>query len=142
MFIPSELEMKEVWTAASVLLGFQLNAFVWRLNRELNLGDSTKWLPPAEYLNVLAFLAAALGVFALPIAKFQWPSMPTHMLGLSVILFVGSRIALVGHYELLFQRNRSSSQDYCTTQEIIVIAVTVFLSALYLLRIFLVHSQN
>ena len=63
------IELSHLWTAAAVVAGFQLAAFSWRLNRELNmemLGFKT-WLTVADILVVASFLLLVAGVFAAPV---------------------------------------------------------------------------
>ena len=33
------LQLPHIWTATAVLLGFQITAFTWRINREVAMGD-------------------------------------------------------------------------------------------------------
>ena len=60
--------LADVWVAAGVVIGFQLTAFSWRMNRELSeyeTGD--RWFPWADWLNVTSLLVTVGGVFVLPI---------------------------------------------------------------------------
>jgi hypothetical protein len=67
------MDLKEIWTAAAVLMGFQLTAFIWRLNRETEVRKSggKNWLPPADYLSLASMIAIAFGVYAFPIAGYN-----------------------------------------------------------------------
>jgi hypothetical protein len=78
----AHVELKEIWTAAAVLMGFQVTAFIWRLNRETTVAEAggVNWVPPADYLSLCSLLVAAYGVYASPIAGLRWTLAPEHML--------------------------------------------------------------
>ncbi len=68
-----------IWSAAAVLLGFQLAAFTWRLQRELTMesgGVETVWFPLADWLNLVAFVVVAGGVFLLPVLGVSNRTLP------------------------------------------------------------------
>jgi hypothetical protein len=132
----SNLDLKDIWTAAAVLMGFQLATVSWRLNREMDVqlrSGGPNWLPPADYLYLLSLLVTALGVFVLPI--LNWIPLPfaERLLGISVILFAGYPFALFAHYTFLFQGPVMMPGLFVTWQEITAIGVTLFISAVYIL---------
>jgi hypothetical protein len=134
--VPMEnsIEIKDVWTAAAVLIGFQVTGFLWRLQREMEMAKrrKTNWFPPADYLNLFSLLATVL-VFVLPITSLASSRAAATLLGLSVILFGGYPFALVGHYGLLFNRGRPRLPgEYVTLQEGIAVAMTFLAASLYL----------
>ena len=67
--ILEELQLAHVWTAGAVLLGFQLGAFTWRINREVSMGDKgyVTWLTLADGLVGISFLWVVVFVFAMPL---------------------------------------------------------------------------
>ncbi|MGH7410020.1 MAG: hypothetical protein ACREJ6_03010, partial [Candidatus Methylomirabilis sp.] len=67
--LPSPIEAKDLWTAGGILLGFQITAFSWRVAEESKVAakDGIVWLPPADYLNLLAMLVTVIGVFVAPV---------------------------------------------------------------------------
>lgn len=127
------MELKDVWTAAAVLLGFQLAGFTWRLAREIDVAKEggINWIPPADYMNLFSLLTTVLGVFVLPVTGLASPRAAERAFGLSVVLFAGYPFALLGHYGLLFNKGTVLPGKYSTRQEIIVIAITVLIAILY-----------
>jgi hypothetical protein len=128
------MDPKEVWTAAAVLMGFQLTAFIWRLNRETEVRKSggKNWLPPADYLSLASMITIAFGVYAFPIAGYQFSLSSQQMFGLSVILFVGYIFALLSHYNLLFRGPTVLPGKFCTIQEFITILATLVAAGLFI----------
>lgn len=129
------MELKDVWTAAAVLLGFQLAGFTWRLAREMDVAKEggINWIPPADYLNLSSLLITVLGVFVLPGTGLIPSHIAERALGLSVVLFAGYPFALLGHYGLLFNKGTRLPGKYWTRQEKVVIAITVLVGILYIL---------
>jgi hypothetical protein len=127
------VSLKEIWTAAAVLMGFQITAFVWRLNRETEVAESggKNWLPPADYLSLASLVSIAFGVYAFPIAGIKSTLIPEQMFGLSVILFVGYIFALLSHYNLLFRGPTRLPGKFCTIQEFVTVLVALGVAALY-----------
>jgi len=131
------MDLKEIWTAAAVLMGFQLTAFIWRLNRETEVRKSggKNWLPPADYLSLASMIAIAFGVYAFPIAGYKFTLSPQQMFGLSVILFVGYIFALLSHYNLLFRGPTALPGKFCTIQEFITILIALAAAALFIVEV-------
>jgi hypothetical protein len=111
------MDLQHAWTAAAVLLGFQLTAFTWRLNREVDVHRATRpedppqnWLAPSDYLSLFSLLITVVAVFVLPLVFNDRPIFKEKAMdywavrafGLSLILFAGYPFALLGHYNLLF----------------------------------------
>jgi hypothetical protein len=112
-----------IWNAASVILGFQLLAFSWRIQREAELQRQEKptWLPVADKLNLAAILVNIIGTFLLPIAGHN--ERPEYALAFSLILFATYPLALAAHYELFFRHwNR---KRYFPRQERIIADVLI-----------------
>ena len=107
----SPIDLKDLWTAAGVLLGFQITAFAWRIERETR--QKLVWLPPADYLNLLAMLVTVLGVFVAPIFGVASVQAARVFFGLATLLFLGHAVALAAHYELLFTRGRVRTKVWC-----------------------------
>jgi len=132
------IKMGEVWTAAAVLIGFQVTVFLWRLQRELEVAQrsGSNWFPPADYLNLCSLLVAA-SVLVLPIINAAMtPREAASVLGLAVILFAGYPFALVGHYGLLFSGEvKQLPGKYVTLPEGIVVFLTFVVAISYLLFI-------
>jgi hypothetical protein len=128
------VELKDLWTAAAVLMGFQLAAFVWRLNRETDVSKQggANWMPPADYLSLLSMFTTVFGVFVLPIAGVLPPLASQRLFGLSLILFAGYQLALLGHYKLLFRGAVQFPGKYVTGDELLIVLITLAGGALYL----------
>ena len=90
------IELSHLWTAAAVVAGFQLVAFSWRLNRELNmemLGFRTR-LTVADILVVASFLLLVAGVFAAPVLSVLPVDTGARLFGLAFVGFATSPIIL------------------------------------------------
>ena len=98
-----DIQPADIWTAAGVLIGFQVTSFAWRVSREVKVGESSDltWLPPADILNLISMLIASIGVFALPILGLADSDIIKHSFGLAILIFVGYPLyALAGHYDM------------------------------------------
>ena len=118
--------MTPLWTAGAVLLGFQLAALAWRLNREIKIADENKsaacgkeepiWLTRADYMTFTSVGVLVLGVFILPFFIRQMnASCIQFLFGLSLIIFASVPPVIAGHYDLYGKANRT--YDHVTTQE-------------------------
>jgi hypothetical protein len=73
------------------------------VNRELrlkNLGEPI-WLTPSDFLSIVGLLIVVLGVFGLPILGFSTTGLPSLLLGVGLILFVGHALGRIGHHVAL-----------------------------------------
>ncbi len=104
------IELADIWTAAGVLIGFQVTSFIWRISREVEVGKQgdLTWLPPADILNLISMAVTMVGVFVLPILGLADLSFIRFSFGLAVLLFVGYPFALAGHYDMY--DNKTSRQ--------------------------------
>lgn len=127
-----DLTLPELWTAGGVLLGFQLTAFGWRIAQEAKVGSGGDivWLPPADYLNLLAMSTTSLGVFVLPVLGMGDFSSAKKFLGLAALLLIGHSAALAGHYELYNPRTPRSF-DFFPLQERIAVGLAVLAGIAY-----------
>ena len=118
------MELKDIWTAAGVLLGFQITVFVMRLQREIAVGekDDLTWLAPADYLNIAGIVVLAFGVFVSPILVMGGQVFAIRAFGLAIVLFVGNVFGIAGHYELFNPRTKRS-HAFCPLQEQIALVV-------------------
>jgi|SRR5712664_453097 len=137
------IPLKDLWTVAAVLMGFQLTAFTWRLTRELSEQELrtqyhiepeqnvNRWFPPADYLNLISLMIVVGGVFLVPSLGLGSARSAEDALGLSAILFVGYPFAVLGHYNLLFSKGTTPPGKFATMQEIGVVVATVLAAILY-----------
>ncbi len=58
--------MNLLWTVASVILGFQITAFIFRLQRETSLDWKERHFPVCEYLNLLSIALLVAGSSSCP----------------------------------------------------------------------------
>lgn len=134
-----ELDIRELWTAGGILLGFQLTSFHFRLARELKFRDEgdTTWLPWADLLSLTSMLIMVFCIFLFPILGFG-DKFATNAFGVALILFAGYPFALAGHYELFRSTNKSTRKGgHCPFEERVVLVITILLLVLYEFAYFL-----
>jgi hypothetical protein len=112
------VNISELWQAAGIFLGLQAASFSWRIQQEAAVADRNDitWLPPADYVNLLAMLVSLVGVFLLPAVGLVDQQFAHMAFGLVALLFVGHAFALAAHYEL-YTRGRKRSMRYFPPQE-------------------------
>jgi hypothetical protein len=127
------IELADIWTAAGVLIGFQITSFVWRISREVEVGKKgdLTWLPPADILNLISMAVAMVGVFVLPILGLAEMSFIRFSFGLAILLFVGYPFALAGHYDM-YNNKTERSMLYFPFQEKVVVTIMTILVIAYL----------
>ena len=56
-------DLKDLWTPAGLILGFQVTLFKWRLERESEVGDKgdIPWLVPSDYISILGMFSFVFG---------------------------------------------------------------------------------
>jgi hypothetical protein len=118
-------DLKDLWTVASVILGFQITAFTWRMTRETGFPEAQRRFPPCEYLNLFSLVMSALGVFVLPLLR---PNLAFQavigVFACSMILLGIYPFAVVAHYKLLFTR-RGGAVTFCSVPEGILVVISV-----------------
>jgi hypothetical protein len=135
IFSPVSAELRDLWTPTGLLLGFQVTFFKWRLEREAEVGDmgDIPWLVPSDYLSIFGMMCFLCGVFLLPLSGASSMIIPRGAFGLGTIMFVGQALGLAGHYQL-FNRTKLREFVWFPTQERVVIAITLLVSAIYVLQ--------
>lgn len=125
------MNLSTIWSAAGVLVGFQVAAFTLRINREIDVGDKgdITWLPLADMLNMFSLAMTTIGVFLAPVAGLGSVDSVAKVFGLSVILLTGYPFALAGHYEMFSSGTRTHT--WLPFQEKVCIAATGVACALY-----------
>ncbi|MCB1044422.1 MAG: hypothetical protein KDC35_15880 [Acidobacteria bacterium] len=126
------MQVSEIWTAAGVVLGFQVTSFLWRISNEVARGSSgdITWLPPADILNLVAMVVLVVGVFIAPMAEESLVRSPHKAFGLALILFVGHCFALAGHYDM-FNPRTPRSMKYFPLQELVAVGVVIAVAVAY-----------
>jgi hypothetical protein len=124
--------MPDVWVPASVVLGFQLTAFSWRIQRELTLRTRLKWVPPADFLNLTSFVVTIAGVFVLPALDLpQNDEFARDAFGLGLLLLGIYPFALAAHYRLHPFGNPEEPVTWYSSAEIAAVTVAGILAAAY-----------
>ena len=85
-----------------MLLGFQITAFTWRIQREVAMGDKryVTWLTLADGLVGLSFFWVVALVFAVPLKMDVSAELTARFLGMGLFLFAAHPVVLAGHYSL------------------------------------------
>jgi hypothetical protein len=97
------LTFQPVWTAAGVVSGFVVSAYMFRIKREAEMRSERKWywLTAADHVLILSLGVGLVGVFVLPVLGAGL-SVAKYALGWSMLLLAGYPLAAAGHYEILF----------------------------------------
>jgi len=137
-----QVQLSELWTVASILLGFQLTAFSWRISREIAVRDEgdVNWLPPADILNYVSMAVVVIGVFVLPILGFADLALTQRLFGLGLLLFLGYPFALAGHYSLF--KPGLAKVAYFPLQERLVLVIVLLTSAIYVVLAFADQARS
>lgn len=142
MFDP---DLKDLWTPAGLLLGFQVTLFKWRLEREAEVGDKgdIPWLTPSDYVSLIGMLAFVFGVVLLPVSGVVSTTVARWAFGLGALLFVGQALGLAGHYQL-FNRTQKRQFVWFSKQEKVVVALTGIIGIVYTVLTFCLNitAQN
>ena len=127
------LDVGELWAAAGVVSGFQIGAFTWRINRELEMAHRGErvWVPVADWLNVAALVVTLLGVYAAGALGLLPVQDSALMFGWSVLLLACWPFAMLGHYDLLGRNPRTTNRPPITGQEAGVVVGAGVLSLMF-----------
>jgi hypothetical protein len=119
----------DLWKVSGILLASQFGYVLWRVKRELRFRASGQptWLPPADYLNLLAMLTLVVGVFALPAIgkvpeRFAWTAF-----GLALLSAIGFCFSLLGHYQLFGPKLTDVHYHFPREEKIAVFATILVL---------------
>lgn len=123
------LQASDLITGVGILLGFQVTAFTWRVNRELqfrdkaNVGDKVhNGSSPSDWLSLAAILLNASTIVALLLNAPA--AIGLALFGVSLVLFATYPFAVLAHYRI-FRRTEHvvGSQPVSTPAEWIIISV-------------------
>ncbi len=133
-----EVSLADIWRASAVILGLQIGGFTWRVRRELDLldeGDERAWIPPADFLNLIAIVVVVVGVYLWPILDLPGGvQLAEDAFGLGLVLLLGYPFALAGHYGLLRVGGRPVDgwrQPWATRSEMVVIAAAALAAVVF-----------
>jgi len=103
-----QIDFHDLLVAISVLVGFQVTLFIWRIDREVEKKpEQHSWLPPSDLLGGLSMLFFVVGGLLLPIVGAVDIETARKFFGLGALLTIGHIFGLVGHYELFTIKARS-----------------------------------
>ncbi len=136
-----EIEIGELWTVAAVLAGFQVNALVWRISRELQMESQSErvWLTLADGMIMVSLLLLAFGVFAAPMMGAASLDLAIRLCGLSLTIFVSMAFVFAGHYNLYSDRlwvdyvapGKKAPRGQVTRQEVLGLAIALLTIGAY-----------
>jgi hypothetical protein len=131
-----DIQIAQLWEAASILLALQATSFGWRINRESAASekDEPTWLPVADIVNLIAMCVSVSCVLLAPILGIWSTSAAIQSFGLVLILTVGHAVS-AAHYELFNVGKRSNA--YFPLQEKCAVGATAALAMCYLLLVLL-----
>jgi len=128
-----QIDFHDLLVATSVLVGFQVTLFIWRIDREVEKKpEQHSWLPPSDWLGGLSMLCFVVGGLLLPIVGAVDFQTAKNLCGLGALLTIGHLFGLVGHYELFTIKSRSHA--WFPRQERIVLSLFAILTILYCWR--------
>src|SRR4051794_13243701 len=92
------LTFQPVWTAAGVVAGFVVTAYMFRIKREaeMRLEGLSYWLTPSDHVLILSLCVDLIGVFVLPVLGASL-TVAAYALGWSMLLLAGYPLAAAGH---------------------------------------------
>jgi hypothetical protein len=128
-----QIDFHDLLVAISVLVGFQVTLFIWRIDREVEKKpEQRSWLPPSDWLGGLSMLCFVVGGLLLPIVGVIDVQTAKKLFGLGALLTMGHIFGLVGHYELFAMKVRTHA--WFPNQERIALSVVAILTILYCWR--------
>ena len=136
-----------LWTIGTVLFGFQLAAFSWRISRELKMEAKNEptWFTCADWMVIVSSLILVTCVFILPILTSGGISIKFVVFAFGLALLTSSLAPLVvaGHYNLLIRSRkeswdepqRQSPRHHSTVQERWALGITIAIITVYLVLV-------
>jgi hypothetical protein len=101
-----QIDFHDLLVATSVLVGFQVTLFIWRIDREVEKKpEQHSWLPPSDWLGGLSMLCFVVGGLLLPIVGAVDFQTAKNFFGLGALLTIGHLFGLVGHYETFYDQS-------------------------------------
>ena len=113
------IQLSHIWAAAAVLAGFQITAFTWRINREIDMEAEYEptWLTLSDLFVAASFLVVVIFVFAAPLKETVSTETAARFLGVSLFIFATHLFVKAGHYNLYCSWGKKSPRDRLTKQE-------------------------
>ena len=122
--------------AAAATLSFA--AFGWRVNREINLGDSGRatWIPIPDVLNIMSLLATVICLIVVPIATDSYFWLSRMVLGAGYVLIAFHPFTMAAHYRLWSRDGRNKyvtdgkDYPYAKGEELVSALISIILAVL------------
>lgn len=132
-----------LYRLAPTLIALQFAAFGWRVNREINLGDTGRatWIPIPDVLNIVSLFATVICLIVLPIATAEYLWLSRIVLGIGYVFIAFHPLTMAAHYRLWSRNGRSKyvadgkDYPYATSEELVSSSlsfVLAFLAAAYI----------
>src|ERR1700728_4090864 len=127
-----------LYRLAPPLIALQFAAFGWRVNREINLGDSGRgsWIPVPDVLNIMSLLATVICLIVVPIATDSYFWLSRIVLGAGYVLIAFHPFTMAAHYRLWSRGGKSKHitdgkhYPYATAEELVSSSMSVVLAIL------------
>jgi hypothetical protein len=127
-----------LYRLAPPLIALQFAAFGWRVNREINLGDSGRatWIPIPDVLNIMSLLATVICLIVVPIATDSYFWLSRVVLGAGYVLIAFHPFTMAAHYHLWSRDGRNKyvtagkDYPYATDEELVSSSLSIILAVL------------
>src|ERR1700678_3411468 len=127
-----------LYRLAPPLIALQFAALGWRVNREINLGDSGRatWIPIPGVLNIMRLLATVICLIVVPIATDSYFWLSRVVLGAGYVLIAFHPFTMAAHYRLWSRERKSGNvtdgkvNPYATGEELLSASVSMILAVL------------
>lgn len=127
-----------LYRLAPPLIALQFVAFGWRVNREINLGDSGRvtWIPIPDVLNIMSLLATVICLIVVPIATDSYFWLSRMVLGAGYVLIAFHPFTMAAHYRLWSRDGRNKyvtdgkDYPYATGEELVSTSLSIVLAVL------------
>lgn len=132
------LQLSQIWTISAILAGFQVTAFTWRIQREIDMSarQEITWVTLPDGIVALSFLILVGGVFVAPLSDSVSTSTAAKLMGTSLMIYAAYPFVLAGHYNLYCPWKPCKPRPRITTQEAVVTLISVILVILGTLFLF------
>ena len=135
----THIALTDLITAITIIMGFGITVFMFRLGREANTEQREKWVALSDYLifaSIALAVASLLLLFVVPVIT-SWKSAVAIAATVAAILLQAGFIpAILAHYRIAFGKHRTDARSWAEPWEIawfvltLVVAAVAFVSTL------------